>query len=167
VQSATAEQVFEAAADNITHAAKAGYISGAQATNAISQILAAGQQNLSTLAQQNPKAKGGLTNLTNTIQGNLQAVSAIGNATQAFDPNAVSSLFVPTNAKGWESGATAAGAERCKPGAEHSGTDIWAIGQRNQFEQHALQHHKFAIASAGDCGRSNLSDCEEIGDGDL
>lgn len=110
VQSATAEQVYESAADNISKAAKAGYISGTQASSAISQILAAGQQNLSQLATANPKAQGGLTNLTNTIQGNLQAVSAIGNATKSFDPGAVSSLFVPTNASGWESGATAAGA---------------------------------------------------------
>ena len=107
-QSATAEQVFEAAADNILHVAQAGYISGSQAAGLIQQILAEGQQQFAQLVQNNPKAQGGLRNMTSVIGNVLQAAASIGNATQAFNMQAAMGTFIAPGASGWEPGAAQA-----------------------------------------------------------
>jgi len=108
-QSATAEQVFEAATDNILHTAQAGYISGAQAAALIQQILSEGQQQMTQLGQSDPKAAGGLRNMTSVIGNVLQAAASIGSATRSFDMTGALATFIAPGASGWEPGAAQAG----------------------------------------------------------
>lgn len=107
--SATTEQVYEVAADDIYSAAAAGFISGSQAVALIQQTLAAGQQQMAQLAQSDPKAQGGMQNMTRILQSIMNRANAIGAATKAFDLQSAMAGFKNPNTKGWEPGTVSAG----------------------------------------------------------
>lgn len=135
ITSAATEQIFEVAGWDVELAGLAGMINQAQAVAALQWLLAQGESTMTSLQSTDSKAKAGLTNLTNTIQAQIEAVQN-GQAFSASDfggdagPSAVtsgtipvsapttaldattleSSIFVPSNAAGYEPNSTSQGA---------------------------------------------------------
>lgn len=134
ITSATTEQIFEVAGWDVELAGLAGMIDQSQAVAALQWLLAQGQGTMTNLEKTDSKAKAGYTNLTNTIQAQIEAVqngqqfsaadfggdagpSAVtsgtipANPTAAVDPTTLEGeIFVQSNAAGYEPGSTSQGA---------------------------------------------------------
>ncbi len=76
IDSASTEQIFEVAGWNVELAGAAGMITQAQAVAALQWLLQQGQSTMQSLEQKDSKAKAGLTNLTSTLQTQIEAVQS-------------------------------------------------------------------------------------------
>lgn len=117
ITSAETEQIFECASEDVLYAAKAGQITAAQAQAAMQWLLIQGQQQMASLQSSDPKAKGGLTNLTNSIQGEIASIAPntppipTDAPTAALNPTQLEgSIFVQPGAAGWYASSVSQGA---------------------------------------------------------
>ncbi len=134
VDSATTEQIFEVAGWDVELAATAGQITQAQAAASLQWLLQQGQAAMTALERTDSKAAGGLTNLTKSIQEQIQSVQSNnltasdfsgeagpsatpGNPIPTSAPTATldasmleGSVFVQPGASGWEPNVVSQGA---------------------------------------------------------
>lgn len=117
VKTATGEQGFEVATDNVNSLVKRGKLTVQQGQQLINEIKAQGDKSLqgtiSGLNDQNPKIAGALTNFNDVVNNELAGLSQWSGVSQnpitgvaANDP-----LFINPSAQGWEPGAVSSGDE--------------------------------------------------------
>jgi hypothetical protein len=103
-----AEQVYEAAADNILAVAKAGMLTSDQAVQAMQWIQQQGDAAMSQLAQTDSKAKAGLENMDKVIAAEIVDAQTLPNTqTTPLDPSKMQALFLSPGTKGWYSDSLA------------------------------------------------------------
>lgn len=114
ITSAQTEQIFEAAANNVGSAAKKGFITRAQALDALAWVQQQGDQQMAQLAASDKKATAGQKNMDKSIAGVIQATqssSAIPTSpTQALDSTALQAIFIQPGASGWYAASVSQGA---------------------------------------------------------
>ena len=102
VDAAKAEQVFEAAADNILSAGNAGMLSASDAVAAMEYILAQGDQTMSQFTTKQGAA--GKTNMDKVIANEISLAQGLPAAQSSpLDPTKLQSLFIAPGASGWYS----------------------------------------------------------------
>jgi len=115
ITSADTEQIFEAAADDVYAAAKAGMITEAEAVAAIQWLQQQGDAQMANLAQSDSKAKSGQQNMDKTLQAEIAAVHGntsipISVPTAALNPTQLtSSVFIQPGTSGWYADAVSQG----------------------------------------------------------
>jgi len=113
VDSAETEQIFEAAADNVYYAVKAGQISSAQGAVAIQWLQSQGDAQMAQLAQSDSKARAGQSNMDKTLVAEIASVQSlsVSEPTQPLNPTALqSSVFMQPGTAGWYPQSIAAAA---------------------------------------------------------
>jgi hypothetical protein len=112
IESAQTEQIFEAAADNVYYACKAGMLSGPQGVAAIQWLQEQGDSQMAQLEQTDKSASGGKTNMDKTLAAEISSVqSAFGSnpATVPLNPTTLqSSIFIQPGTTGWYAQSIAA-----------------------------------------------------------
>jgi hypothetical protein len=110
-ESATQEQVYEAAGDIVYHAAVMGMLTPAQALAGLQAILQAGQQAMTALESSDKKAAAGLTNMNSSIGALISDASSLAAvAPVAYNWGTLASAWLAmTTPSGWEPGALSAG----------------------------------------------------------
>ena len=103
VPAATAEQVFEAAADKLCAAAQDGMISVAEAVAGMQVLLEYGTQSISQL-KLDGRGTAALANMTKVIQAEISAVQKVSSKiTKAIDVTAAAQYYPAPGASGWYS----------------------------------------------------------------
>jgi len=113
ISSSETEQVFEAAADNVYYAVKAGQISSAQGVAAIQWLQEQGDAQMAQLAQTDSQAKAGQANMDKTLLNEIASVQSLNVSapTQPLNPTQLEqSLFIQPGASGWYPQSIAAAA---------------------------------------------------------
>lgn len=103
VPAATAEQVFEAAADKLYAAAQDGMISVAEAVAGMRVLLQYGTQSISQL-KLDGRGTAALANMTKVIQDEISAVQRVSSkVTKPIDVSAAAQYYPAPGASGWYS----------------------------------------------------------------
>lgn len=109
INAADQEQVYEAAADDLMAAAKAGMIPGTIAAELMQSLISMAQQ---AEAQQNTQqSSAGASNAASVIQKEAQAAQALGSTiSQPLNLSTVSQYFIQPGTSGWNAASLSAGA---------------------------------------------------------
>lgn len=116
ISAAEAEQIYEAAADNLMAALKLGMIPRSAAVAGMQAFIQAGQQHEARFAtangQMTPQAKAGVANLEKVIQAEIAKAETYPDAVMApLNLATVQANFVQPGAKGWYASSVSAGAQ--------------------------------------------------------
>jgi hypothetical protein len=102
IDSASTEQIFEAAGWNVELAGLAGQITQAQALTAIQWLLAQGETTMQALEKTDSKAQAGLANMTKSLNEQIQGVQTNSFTSSDFSgdagPSAITSGAIPVSA---------------------------------------------------------------------